>query len=227
MENGQKLKHLGRDFQLAWGWVRADDTATNSNEPHKRSSSSLKRKREFQAGRCAAESALKHLGAGGVTVGVLPSGAPQWPQGVTGSISHSGSWALAVAGFKKNLPLVGLDLQSLIPSARSLQVLERITNPQERGLLSPLDETTRGTWVFSAKEACFKALSPLNLDPPCTRITSVQLTQLTTGPELAEGVFTYSTTTGPVLLKVRWAFWTQKELLTLALPFSTGKAVQT
>ncbi|MCG3734851.1 4'-phosphopantetheinyl transferase family protein [Vibrio cincinnatiensis] len=122
-----------------------------------------KRQAEFMAGRVAACDALQ---AAGVTPQMLSVGkhrAPQWPEGVVGSISHNENLALAVAQYVDNgTLLLGADVESWI-DAHSLSLIQTaIADPQEAAILDSLSLSTtqRITTLFSAKESLFKALYP-------------------------------------------------------------------
>jgi hypothetical protein len=56
-----------------------------------------KRRAEFAAGRVCARSALAELGAPLAPLGVRPDRSPDWPAGLTGSITHTQGFCGAVA----------------------------------------------------------------------------------------------------------------------------------
>ena len=70
-----------------------------------------KRRAEFLAGRFAAANAISRLCGLWHTPGISGSGAPVWPQGLIGSISHSINYVVAVVrrGEQKNVG-IGIDL---------------------------------------------------------------------------------------------------------------------
>jgi 4'-phosphopantetheinyl transferase EntD len=115
-----------------------------------------KRLREFTAGRCAARQAMAELGVSVCGVPRGTAGVPVWPEGVTGSLSHSAGMVAAVVARRGGVVALGVDLEMV--SARAEGMAEMICNPGEA-------EAARG-WeagilrVFSAKEAAFKALYP-------------------------------------------------------------------
>src|SRR4051794_10899097 len=57
-----------------------------------------KRRREFALGRACARAALKGLGHGDAVIGKSANGAPIWPDGIIGSITHTASYAAALVG---------------------------------------------------------------------------------------------------------------------------------
>lgn len=101
---------------------------------------------EFTAGRTAAR---RLIGDRPLPRGT--GGAPLWPPGTEGSISHAGGWALAVAG--PGPRRLGLDLERL---GAALPLAE-IATPDEIAALGAADPVR----LFSAKEAAYKAQFPL------------------------------------------------------------------
>ncbi|MEU6548764.1 4'-phosphopantetheinyl transferase superfamily protein [Streptomyces sp. NPDC046915] len=80
---------------------------------------------------------------------------PQWP--ATGiSLSHSGGWAAAAVGLGRR---VGVDIE--VPSALSPRMVRRCCTPRDAARLSALpgrDRETAFAWLWTAQEACVKAL---------------------------------------------------------------------
>jgi 4'-phosphopantetheinyl transferase EntD len=115
-----------------------------------------KRREEFVAGRCAARAALKMLGITPNAILQGASGEPLWPEGFTGSITHSNCLAFAVVTRKCNLRTVGIDVEVVGRVARKLW---RMTfSEAEREAISAMpDEILAASIAFSAKEAFMKA----------------------------------------------------------------------
>jgi enterobactin synthetase component D len=115
-----------------------------------------KRKTEHLAGRIAAVHALREFSIKTVP-GFHESGAPRWPDGLYGSISHSGNYALAVVGRSP----VGVDIEALFSGALCSEVAASIITPAEHATLkhSTLPFPLALTLVFCAKESLFKAFS--------------------------------------------------------------------
>ena len=214
------LDHLNASFShlgMSWGLEVFNDASTSSNGEYKAGSYlDEKRKAETLGGRRAAAMALKNLGSAAqiITTDSLPSGAPLWPAGTTGSIAHQKGVAVAAVALKEDMDFLGVDLQEVLESNRAQKILNRITTESERDKL-PLQGLPTGTWVFSAKEACFKALSPLNLTPPCTRISQVKLICVN---KSLQGLFEYPTDQGPITLRVFSTRIFENFLVTLASP---------
>ena len=67
-----------------------------------------KRQREFLAGRWCAEQALQRLAAGSTHVAMAEDRAPIWPNGVVGSITHSGNFAAAAVAWAADIAGLGV-----------------------------------------------------------------------------------------------------------------------
>lgn len=119
-----------------------------------------KRQVEFFAGRLCAHAALKAHGLSVSTLAIGPMGAPVWPDGVVGSISHTRELALAGVLSAGDANGFGLDIELVADLA--ITPLDLIFNERElmcldRTGLDPLHARALG---FSAKESFFKALAP-------------------------------------------------------------------
>lgn len=122
---------------------------------------SPKRRREFLAGRLCASAALAQAGYAGPSW--LAQGAdalPVWPDGWSGSISHSASAALAAvcpdaAGFS-----VGVDVERIVLYDDVAGIASMVARPGELAVLSTLPATHAVILLLSAKESLYKALYP-------------------------------------------------------------------
>lgn len=116
-----------------------------------------KRKAEHLAGRIAAAHALPDH----TVPGIGPSGEPLWPEGVSGSITHSGTQAIAVA-VRYPDALVGIDCEAILPDREAREIQDGIINAQEAMCLtrSGYPFALALTLAFSAKESLFKAFFP-------------------------------------------------------------------
>jgi 4'-phosphopantetheinyl transferase EntD len=114
----------------------------------------------FALGRAAARDALRELGIEDVEVGRGDGGEPLWPKGVVGAISHSPEVAVAVVGRRTDYVGLGVDVEEPArgPTARAARLVCR---PSEMAWVDPEAGTQRLTMLFSAKEAVFKALYPI------------------------------------------------------------------
>ncbi len=121
------------------------------------------RRREFATGRYCARAALGRLGvaAGAISKGVR--GAPAWPAGVVGSITHCTGYRAAAVAYDADLVTVGIDAEPAEPLPA--EVVELVSLPRERADLARLSDAWPGVaWdrlLFSAKESVYKAWAPL------------------------------------------------------------------
>ena len=117
-----------------------------------------KRQREFALGRACARAALEKLGHGEALIGRCANGAPLWPDGVTGSITHTKGYAAALAGATSQFRGIGVDAERVGGVTRDLW--PRLFDACERDQLLALDDAGQlvmATLFFTAKEACYKA----------------------------------------------------------------------
>jgi len=122
------------------------------------------RRREFATARSCARTALARLGWPGVAVPRGADGAPQWPEGVVGSITHCAGYRAAAAALAGDVVSLGVDAEPNEPLPDH-GMLELIALDQERARLSELAAARPGVcWdrlLFSAKESVYKTWFPL------------------------------------------------------------------
>lgn len=128
-----------------------------------------KRRREFTSGRECARIALGKLGVelGPILVG--ERGAPLWPPGIVGSITHCDGYRAAVVARTSDVTAIGLDAEPNGPLPGG--VLEVVSLAAERDRLAALADLAAERpgqpgvcWdrlLFSAKESVYKAWFPL------------------------------------------------------------------
>jgi enterobactin synthetase component D len=123
-------------------------------------SAAQRRRVTFALGRAAARDALAELGLDGVAIGRGAGGEPLWPDGVVGAITHSGDLAIAIVGRQTDYAGLGIDVEQQSPglSARAARL---VCTPLEFGWVDEVPSLNRRTMLFSAKEAVFKALFPI------------------------------------------------------------------
>ena len=119
-------------------------------------------KLRFIAGRTAARKALAGLGIAPCAIKKSQSGAPIWPNNIVGSISHSGDLAIAVLSTADKFRSIGADLERTTREFDS-KISERVLLPNELAWGTTKADLfkERLLMIFSAKEAIYKALSPL------------------------------------------------------------------
>lgn len=116
-----------------------------------------KRRLEFAAGRVCARQSLASIGFAEAPLVATPDGAPSWPNGAIGSISHTDGYCVAVAGLTEQFRGVGVDAEVLgrvLPDLWSL-----VFRAEEINRLRSLSYSRRmemATIMFSAKEAFYK-----------------------------------------------------------------------
>lgn len=122
-----------------------------------------KRQCEFLAGRLCAREALQQLCGERSVPAVGADGAPHWPAGVVGSITHGGNRAVAVVAPAGQYAGLGLDIEKWLPAPRAERLCAEILTAEE--LQRGTDRKTELAWLttltFSIKESLFKALYPL------------------------------------------------------------------
>lgn len=111
---------------------------------------------EYCAGRRAARDAMTALGLTAKPVPMGPDRAPIWPQGLTGSISHSGSACFAAVGTTADWRGLGIDLEPEVPLEPELW--PTILRPEE---IEVLADATQAMALFVIKEAVYKAQYPI------------------------------------------------------------------
>jgi 4'-phosphopantetheinyl transferase EntD len=119
-----------------------------------------KRRREFVAGRYYARAALAQLGQPPVAIAILPTRAPDWPQGVCGSISHSGEVCVAVAASTTRFAGVGIDVE--LAGALPVELHATVCSPGEvAATMATAGGIDAAKMLFAVKEAFFKLYHPL------------------------------------------------------------------
>ena len=122
-----------------------------------------KRRREFTTARACARAALARLGLPPVPIVPGVRGAPQWPPGIVGSMTHCAGYRACAVAWDKDVVTIGLDAEPHGPLPHG--VLGAVASAGEQAQLAALSATTPGVhWdrlLFSAKESVYKAWFPL------------------------------------------------------------------
>jgi 4'-phosphopantetheinyl transferase EntD len=114
------------------------------------------RKREFSTGRRLAHHLLARLIPDHGPLLRGPQREPSWPPGTVGSISHSAGLCAVSVGSSESFRGIGLDLQIASPA---LGLASSILSDSE---LASRHSAQQLRLKFSAKEAVFKCLFPIN-----------------------------------------------------------------
>jgi 4'-phosphopantetheinyl transferase EntD len=148
----------------SFGEITTDpDTALFPEEAAAVANAVAKRRREFADVRAAARRALAELGYPAAPILPGERGAPGWPAGVAGSMTHCDGYRGAVVARDTRFASLGVDAEPCLPLPEG--VLQMISLPEEREALARL--AGRGLAVhgdrllFCAKEAVYKAWFPL------------------------------------------------------------------
>ncbi len=122
------------------------------------------RRREFMTVRHCARCALHNLGAPVVALAPGPDRAPQWPDGVVGSMTHCIGYGAAAVGWRSDeLTSIGIDAEPNEPLPKNVRSLASTADEWRMllGLTSSCPDLAWDRLLFSAKEAVFKAWWPL------------------------------------------------------------------
>jgi len=121
------------------------------------------RRREFTTGRYCARAALRRFGVAPAAIAKGPGGAPVWPDGVVGSITHCAGYRAAAVALTSDIFTVGIDAEPAEPLPD--EILNIISIPRERAELAVIADAWPGVpWgrlLFSAKESVYKAWAPV------------------------------------------------------------------
>ena len=121
------------------------------------------RRREFVSVRACARMALARFGLPRPPLLADTMGAPRWPAGVVGSMTHCAGYRAAAVARTAQLLALGIDAEPHAPLPAD--VLEVVAHPQEAAHLVALSSShAQVSWdrlLFSAKESLFKAWYPL------------------------------------------------------------------
>ncbi|MFF4823680.1 4'-phosphopantetheinyl transferase [Streptomyces sp. NPDC001312] len=122
-----------------------------------------KRRREFAGVRACARVAMEKLGVPPRPVLPGERGAPRWPEGLAGSMTHCEGYRAAALVRATDLASLGIDAEPHAPLPEG--VLSTIALPAEERRLARLAALHPGVhWdrlLFSAKESVYKAWFPL------------------------------------------------------------------
>jgi 4'-phosphopantetheinyl transferase EntD len=115
-----------------------------------------KRRRDFALGRACAHAALAQLDRDTGPIARTEEGAPVWPAGLAGSITHTDGYAAALVARAADFAGLGVDAERV--GGVTPDLWSRLFNIGERETLArQADPARAATLIFSAKEACHKA----------------------------------------------------------------------
>jgi 4'-phosphopantetheinyl transferase EntD len=143
---GAEVKDAGQDVP-----VRSLEAAYVGN-------AAPKRQRDFALGRFCAHQALARMGRDEPVISIGDNGAPVWPAGIVGSITHTNGYAAALVAWQDAYQAIGIDAERIGGVTEAL--MPRLFGPVEQEWLMAQDAKKRAaalTIFFSAKEAFYKA----------------------------------------------------------------------
>ena len=143
----------------AYGDLR--DVWTSDDEMSALAAAVTTRRAEFVTARACARSALAQAGVMPAAIPVGSSGAPVWPQGIVGSITHCSGYRGAAVARRGKILAIGIDAESDSPIADDLAVnfCSESELLRARLVLDIASKSHAGRLLFSAKEAVYKAWS--------------------------------------------------------------------
>ena len=115
-------------------------------------------RRASGAARIVARQLMVQLGHPRCAVPKAPSGAPVWPKGIVGSLSHDSRVAVAAVAPRQDNVALGIDVEPAEPLPA--EILELVATARERQRMA--DDPFDGRLLFAAKEAVYKAVYPLD-----------------------------------------------------------------
>jgi 4'-phosphopantetheinyl transferase EntD len=115
-------------------------------------------RRASGAARIVARRLLAPFGYAGFALRRGTSGEPLWPAGITGSLAHDDTVAVAAVGRQSDVGALGIDIEPAVPLPPDMLAL--VATPEE--LLRFADEPLQARLLFAAKEAVYKACYPLD-----------------------------------------------------------------
>ena len=122
-----------------------------------------RRHREFATARACAHAALARLGEPPAPILRDAQGAPQWPQGLVGSVAHCAGYRAAGVALRRDIAAIGFDVERNEPLPD--QVLGEIALARERAMIARFAVDRPAVhWdrlLFCAKESVYKTWFPL------------------------------------------------------------------
>ncbi|HEX7267273.1 MAG TPA: 4'-phosphopantetheinyl transferase superfamily protein [Streptosporangiaceae bacterium] len=121
------------------------------------------RQAEFAAGRLCARTALARLGVPATPLLPGRAGEPQWPAGVTGSITHCAGYRACAVALATDVAAIGVDAEP--DAGLPAGLIEAVaTSPERAWIRQQMAAVPAVCWdrlLFSAKEAVCKLWYPL------------------------------------------------------------------
>lgn len=135
-----------------------DESALMPEEALAFATSVIKVRRASGAARIVARQLLTKVGIVECALPKAEGGAPVWPSGIVGSMSHDSHVAVATIALSRDFSRLGIDIEPAEPLPADL--LDLVVTPQERTQIGA--DPFLGRLLFVAKEAVYKAVYPLD-----------------------------------------------------------------
>ena len=122
------------------------------------------RQQQFLLGRYCAHKALFKSGlVGECSIPIGNDGAPVWPQGFCGSITHCEGYVKAVTSLCKYYISLGVDSQTVMNEKTYNNIVSKILTPNEQNIkINGYSNYELATLIFSSKESIYKCLRPIS-----------------------------------------------------------------
>lgn len=156
----QALAMLSRpDLLVGYRSIKdGDEFALEQEEAASFTARNIKTRRASGAARIVARDLMVRLGFRPRALPKGPTGAPIWPEGITGSLAHDDGIAVAAVTSARSITGVGIDLESA--EALAADLMDLVVTPQERTQIG--SDALHGKLLFTTKEAVYKAVHPLD-----------------------------------------------------------------
>ncbi|MFE2215069.1 4'-phosphopantetheinyl transferase [Streptomyces canus] len=127
----------------------------------------VRRRQEFAAVRHGARQALSALGLPPAALLPDQAGAPLWPDGVVGSMTHCTGYRASAVALRQDIASLGIDAEpnSPLPAGVGRLVLLPVEAERVRGLETAQPSVAWSRLFFCAKEAAYKAWYTLTGQP--------------------------------------------------------------
>ena len=178
IQNPLPLKKASHYFCVDFNWQNLDESFFSSQGislPQDMVENVPKKKAHFLGGRYCAHQALsmmkkKDLGVSEnsennhdhhISIKRNEQGAPIWPEGVIGSITHTENFIGAVVESSEKLRGVGIDTEKVLGPQSVVMVESLVATEEEKKKGLAFDPFEYFTLIYSAKESIFKCLNPI------------------------------------------------------------------
>jgi 4'-phosphopantetheinyl transferase EntD len=155
--HGISIANLASFFTFEKSFYPLFDDESNLAE-----SFGTQRQLDFATGRYCARMAMEALGENPQALLIGSNREPLWPNGITGSISHSRKMCGAIAGRNEHFNALGLDIEEV--GRVQLHVWNSIFTEAEQDFLRQFEDPDQQRWAtlyFAMKEAFYKFQFPI------------------------------------------------------------------